>query len=280
MIILNADFMKTILAATDFSPAASNAVGYAADMAMAINARLYLLHVYQIPVSFSELPVSVNLEDMIHDAEKEMEKLAEQLSRKTEGKLNIHSEVRMGVFFPELKTVCQQISPYAVVMGSQGKTATTRFFFGEHAVYAMKHLHWPLITVPPEAGFHSIKKIGLACDFDKVMETIPIDEIKGLVADFQAQLHILNTGKKEIFEPGVVFESVLLQEMLDNLKPSYHFITLENTDEGILDFTNQHQIDLLIVFPKRHNLMQKLLHKSHTKQLVLHSHVPVMAIHQ
>jgi len=34
------------------------------------------------------------------------------------------------------------------------------------------------------------------------------------------------------------------------------------------------------VLPKRHGLLDKLIHKSHTKQLVLHSHVPVMAFHQ
>ncbi|MBK8520712.1 MAG: universal stress protein [Chitinophagaceae bacterium] len=42
----------------------------------------------------------------------------------------------------------------------------------------------------------------------------------------------------------------------------------------------KNQIDLLVVMPHRHNLLSGLFHKSHTKQLVLHSHVPVMSIHQ
>ena len=44
--------MKTILVATDFSSVALNATNYAADMALAINADILLLHVYQIPVSY------------------------------------------------------------------------------------------------------------------------------------------------------------------------------------------------------------------------------------
>ena len=164
-------------------------------------------------------------------------------------------------------------------MGSQGTTAAERLLFGSHTVYAMKHLVWPLITVPPQAKFSAVKKIGLACDFNKVVETTPVDEIKTLVNDFHAELHVLNTGKKEVFNPELVFESGLLQEMLAALKPEYHFITNENTDEGIMDFAEKNNIDLLVVLPKRHGLLEKLFLKSHSKQLVLHSHVPVMALH-
>ena len=164
-------------------------------------------------------------------------------------------------------------------MGSQGTTAAERLFFGGHTVYAMKHLMWPLITVPPGATFSSVKKIGLACDFDKVVDTIPIDEIKMLVNDFNAELHVLNTGKKEVFDPEIVFESGMLQEMLRPSKTHCNFIINPDTDEGILDFVEKNNIDLLIVLPKRHGLLDKLIHKSHTKQLVLRSHVPVMAFH-
>ena len=100
-----------------------------------------------------------------------------------------------------------------------------------------------------------------------------------LVNDFDAKLHILNTGKRKEFKPELVFESGLLQEMLGALNPEYHFITSGNTDEGILNFAEKNKIDLLIVLPKRHSLLEKLVHKSHTKQFVLHSHVPVMALH-
>ena len=272
--------MKTILVATDFSPAALNAANYAADMALSINADMLLLHAYQIPVIYSEVPVAVNLEDMQRNAENEINELKGQLIRKRGGKLNIGTEVRMGVFFNELRTVCERIKPYTVVMGSQGTTAAERLFFGSHTVNAMKHLMWPLITVPPEATFSSVKKIGLACDFDKVADTTPLDEIKMLVNDFNAELHVLNTGKKEVFNPEIVFESGVLEEMLAPVKPNYHFITNQNTDEGIMDFAEKNHIDLLVVLPKRHGLPDKLIHKSHTKQLVLYSHVPIMALHQ
>lgn len=271
--------MKTILVTTDFSSAALNAAKYAADMAVAINAKILMLHVYQIPVVFTEVPVAVTLEDIQKDAENNIQHLKEIINNKTIGKISIETKITEGVFFQELKNVCERIDPYAVVMGSQGTTASDRLFFGGHTVYASKHLQWPLITVPPKATFSSIKKIGLASDFNKVVDTTPIDEIKILVNDFNAELHVLNTGKKEVYDPEIVFQSGMLQEMLAPLHPQYHFLTNENIDEGIMDFAEKNAIDLLVVIPKRHDLMERLVHKSHTKQLVLHSHVPVLALH-
>jgi len=271
--------MKKILVTTDFSVAANNAVNYAADMAMAMNADILLLHIVQTPIGYSDLPIAISLEDMMRTAEKDMQDLKDEITRRANGKINIDAQVGMGGFFDELKNACEQIKPYAVVMGSQGKTAAEHLFFGAHATHTVMHLAWPVITVPPGVAFSAIKKIGLASDLTKVIETTPIEEISRLVTDFNAELHILNTGKKEVFDADIVFESGLIQKMMMALNPKFHFISNENTDEGIMDFAEKNQIDLLVVLPRRHNLLSSIFHKSHTKQFVLHSHIPVITLH-
>ena len=174
--------MKTILVATDFSPAAKNAVNYAADMALTIKADILLLHVYQIPVALDE-------EDMMEDIKECMHELKERLIRKTGGKLNIKTDVRRGIFFyDELKIACEYVKPYAVIIGSQHTIASERLVFGVHTVHALKHLRWPLISVAPGATFSSIKKIGFACNFDKFIDITPIDESKILVNEFKAEI--------------------------------------------------------------------------------------------
>jgi len=60
--------MKTLIVPTDFSPVSINAMNYAADMALNIDASLLLLHVYQIPVTFTEVPVvNISLEEIRKD---------------------------------------------------------------------------------------------------------------------------------------------------------------------------------------------------------------------
>ncbi|MBL0358248.1 MAG: universal stress protein [Chitinophagaceae bacterium] len=271
--------MKRILIATDFSPIANNAANYGAHMALAINAAVVLLHVYQLPVPSSEIAIPLSDAELRAEADAGMGRLKTSLLAKTGNKLQIETEVRMGSFFNELNTVCKQVLPYAVILGSQGKTAAERFFFGSQAVYTMKHLTWPVITVPGGASFTDVKRIGLACDFDNVIDSIRVDEIRRLVKDLKAELHVLNTGKESDFNPDLVFESGMLRGMIKDLDPKYHFISNDDIDEGILDFVADNHIDMLIAMPKSHTLVEKLFHKSHTKQFVLHSHVPVMALH-
>ncbi len=271
--------MKTILVATDFSATASNAVNYALDMAMAIDADILLLHVCPFPVSYAEIPVAVSATDLIKDAEKNISLLRDTIIRKNGNKIYIETEVKMGNFLQELKIVCQKCKPHVVIIGSQGKTAAERFFFGAHAVDVMKNLMWPLVTVPPFAKYSAVKNIGLATDLENVVETVPVDEIKQFVNEFGAALHVLHTGYEQAMKADTKHELNILQKMFDSIQPSYHFITNDDIDEGIIAFTDKRKIDLLIVLPKRHSLLDKLIYKSNTRQIVLHSHVPVMALH-
>jgi nucleotide-binding universal stress UspA family protein len=271
--------METILFATDFSAASRNAGYYAAEMALAIQADLQLLNVFELPVSYYELPVAVNPLEMSKSDELNLQDFKKELEEKTAGKVKISTEVRIGSFFDELKSVCELLKPYAVIMGSQGSTAAGRLLFGGHTVNAMQHLNWPLITVPAGVQFSGVKKICLACDLHNVLNTIPLQEIRSLVNQFHAELHILNTGKKDAFTSGMISESGWLQEMFADLKPEYHFISSKDADLGIIEFCEKNEINLLVVLPKRHGFLEKLVYKSHTKELVLHSHVPVMAIH-
>ena len=94
--------MKTLLVATDFSRSAINAANYAAEMALRIKANLMLLHVYQVPAGYLEIPIPVNPGDMLLAAERQISDLKEELSKKTNNKLQITTDVSMGSFFTEL----------------------------------------------------------------------------------------------------------------------------------------------------------------------------------
>jgi nucleotide-binding universal stress UspA family protein len=272
--------MKPIVVATDFSPASLNAAIYSAEMALSIGAELWLLHVYEYPVSYSEIPLAVDPAKMQEDADLEMESFKERLLFKMKDKPTVFTETRMGTLYPELKEFCERVNPYAVVMGTKSASPAEHFLFRSNTAYAMKHLPWPLLAVPENCSYSAIKKIGLACDFAKIVHSVPIDEIKSLVSQFKAELHVINTGRKDVFNPEIVFESGLLEKLLEPVKPVYHFISGENTDDGILRFAEENDINLLVILPKRHGLLERIFQKNHTKEFVLHTHVPLVALHQ
>jgi nucleotide-binding universal stress UspA family protein len=272
--------MRTIIAATDFSAAASNACNYAADMAIALQNDLLLVHVYQEPSVYTAVPLVFTREEMRRQAAVNITQLQQKLTRKAAGKIKVEIALSAGSFFQVLQSVCEKSNPYAVVMGSHGTTTPDRSASSSHTIQTMKNLEWPVIAVPPGNSFSGIKKIGLACDFDQVGDSFPLEEIALLVRDFKAALHILDTSRQQVFTKNGSYESEKVQQSLKSLHPGYHFVNNQHTDDAIIHFAENNHIDLLMVLPKRLSLIDKLLHRNSTRNLVLHSHVPVMALQQ
>lgn len=275
--------MKTIIVPTDFSPAALNATHYAADMALAIKANILLFHVYQLPLSVSDTPiVLLSVEEMKEGAENKLLQLKNDLEHITSGVLEIQTEARMGDLADELEDCCKQTQPFAVVMGTRGHSAVERALFGSNTLKVIKHLSWPIICVPIGKEYGTgIKKIGLACDFREVKETIPVPVIRTLVKEFRAELHVLNVDHKDQhFKEDTPMQSDFLHTAFEELNPQYHYIEHKDIEDGINEFTETNNLDIVITIPKKHKLLENLFKKRSTKQLVFESHVPVMCLHE
>ena len=275
--------MKTIIVPTDFSPTATNAMNFAADMAVNINASLMLLHIYQVPVSMTDVPVVlVSADELRKDSELKLKELKDAVAHITSGKIKIYTEARMGDVVDEVEQVCKQIQPFAVIMGTKGTSGVERMLFGSTTLTAIRHLKWPVIVVPPGKEYGTgIKKIGFACDFNKVIESTPVQFIKNMVKEFGAELHVLNVDyENRHFKPETPEESLMLHTLLENLDPKYHFINNKDIENGINEFAETNNIDLLITIPKKHGLLESLFKHSSTKELVKQSHVPVMCVHE
>ena len=275
--------MKTIIVPTDFSPVATNALNFAADMAININASLMLLHVYQVPVSMTDVPVVlVSGDELRKDSELRLKELKEALLHITSDKIKIYTEARMGNIVDELEDVAKHIEPFAVIMGTKGTSGVERMLFGSTTLTAIRHLKWPVIVVPPGKEYGTgIKKIGFACDFNKVIENTPVQFIRNMVKEFSAELHVLNVDyEQRHFKPETPEESLMLHTLLEDLDPKYHFINHKDVEDGINEFAETNNIDLLITIPKKHSLLDNLFKHSSTKELVNQSHVPVMCVHE
>lgn len=275
--------MKTIIIPTDFSPVATNALHYGIDMAKAINASLLLLNVYQVPVSYSDVPIMlVSVEELRKTAEEKLETLKKEVEHITSGSLKVYTEAKMGNVTDELETLCNKINPFAVVMGSKGASGIERVLFGSNTLSVIRHLKSPVVCVPPGKAFgEGIKKIGFACDFKKIVATTPADVIKTMVKEFGATLHVLNVDYHDKhFTPETPEESAILHTMLEEVKPVYDFIEHKDIEDGINEFAEKNNLDLVIAIPKKHKLLDGLFSTSSTKQLIFHSHVPVMCIHE
>ncbi|TSA58964.1 MAG: hypothetical protein D4R41_03385 [Sediminibacterium sp.] len=275
--------MKTILVPIDFSATATNASNYALALAKqyGIN-RIVLYNAYQAPVSVDPMVPTVQLLDIdlmkksSQEGLTQAKKALEQLGSKD---IQIDTFSEYNILTGGINELCAAVSADIVVMGITGGGAVTETLIGSNAVSVSQHSKLPVIIVPPNSVFEKINKLVLACDFEQVEETTPMKPLTKLLEITGAELHVLhvNTPSKHVIDHS--FENMILDRLLKEFSPTYHFIENESFTAGINSFSEKNKIDLIITMPKKHGFFDSLFKKSHTKKLAFHSHLPLMVMH-
>ena len=243
--------MKKIIAPVDFSDAAANAAIFAGNLAEFYGAELWLYHSYEMIVPATEYGYS-------YVSFTEMQEAAEH----------------------ELEALCNEIKPEFVVMGLSGKNALARLVVGSNTIRTIHHLNYPVLVIPPKATFIPVRKIGFACDYKRVLENTPVEPLKKIVHDFNAELFVLNIEYSNTATSAEkIKESEVITELLKDLKPYYQTIVSGDVTNGINWFAEKEKIDWMVVIPKKHKLVEKMFNRSQTKELLHHTHLPVLCMH-
>ncbi|MCX6298017.1 MAG: universal stress protein [Bacteroidetes bacterium] len=275
--------MKTILVPIDFSATATNASNYALALAKqyGIN-RIVLYNAYQAPVSVDPMVPTVQLLDidlMKKSSQEGLTQAKKALEHLDSKDIQIDTFSEYNILTGGINELCAAVSADLVVMGITGGGAVTETLIGSNAVSVSQHSKLPVIIVPPNSVFEKINKLVLACDFEQVEETTPMKPLTKLLEITGAELHVLhvNTPSKHVIDHS--FENMILDRLLKEFSPTYHFIENESFTAGINLFSEKNKIDLIITMPKKHGFFDSLFKKSHTKKLAFHSHLPLMVMH-
>ena len=157
--------MNTIITPTDFSSISLNAVNYAADMAVALDCNLLILHATESDI------LDVSAEDhYTGEIEIKFMQLKTELTKRTGDKIRMRFKQVSGIIENELVKICEWRHPLAVVMATHGASAKTQFFMESITVHLARHLKYPVIVVPENIQYRQVKKIVLASDLKNIDE--------------------------------------------------------------------------------------------------------------
>ncbi|HEV2483052.1 MAG TPA: universal stress protein [Puia sp.] len=273
--------MRSIVAPVNFAPNAANAARYAADIALAIGADLHLIYVLQIPSSASEVPVPESAFDAMRDSGYELlNDLQVQLTKRVGGKVGITTDLEVGGTEARIESYCKQVKPFLVVMGASGHNLEN-IINGSTTVRAIRHLPYPVLAIPVNAKFQSIKKIVVACDKEDIDSGMPdniafLNELSGLLKAHLVVVHVLTNGEESAAEATEEYN--VWKKEVKAFNPEIHFVRRPRVEDGINEYLTSHAADWLMVFPKSHSVLE--FHKSRSKQIVRTCAVPVMSLHE
>lgn len=281
--------MKTYLVPVDFSKASIHAAEFAAALSHQTDVdHIILLNAYYVTVYETTLPSA----DMVMLTPEDIEKnVTGRLANLEKIKKQLQAQVRPGV---EISThlnrthlvrgvVENSIARNAdlVIIGTKGNSSNSDYQIGSHVINISKASPVPVIVVPPAYNFEHITRIVVACDFNKVTETVPLEALKKLLSKKKLELLVVNVdsaGKHAGGDAEQAAEETVLYDMLKPYHPKYAFINEKNVINGILQFAEDNDAQLVIALPHKYSFLQSLIHTSVSVQLAKISAVPVLLL--
>lgn len=258
--------MRTFVIPTDFSDTANNAAEFAFEMLKGQHdVNIILYHVYE-------------KESQADYANTQLQALRDHLNNKQVLRVEILA-VQGDDLIDEIERVVRHRQASLVIMGLTGKHAFAQMFMGSNTLKLVDRDLVPVLIIPPDAKYTGIKNVALTSDFKKVKLTTPSAPIKSVLQMFRPAFHIINVDDLHYVSLTDEYrkERDDMMEMFSEFNPEFYFIGMYDFHEAIEQFSKDKQIDMLITVPRKHSFLESLFKRSHTKSLVYHSTVPILA---
>ena len=269
--------MKTILVATDFSPAAANALQYAVRMARFIDARIVLYHAY---LTETFIPDLVLLEP-VKNLQKEYETL---LNKQVESftdldRSNIELRCEPGIPAEKIIAVTNEVNAIWIIVGMKKSGFMYRKVFGSIAFTLCRHSIIPLIIVPEDVQYNGVRTIALASDLTVEHSLNMLDPLIDFATELSSGLYVVNVGQKNVPAIDDKVEAALnIKWSLEKLHPTFEFIQDDNVGEALNNFISSKQVDILALVAHEHSVFEKLFVKSTIKNMMFSATVPLMIL--
>lgn len=260
--------MITIIVPLDFSVTSLNAAYYAANMYKGKEGvRLILFHFY------NEGDDIVTAGNFLSSIKTELETFGGTIETVLESGDN---------FIDSLAAIAQHMTAYMIVMGLTGKTPKEQRFAGSNTLKISEKEICPVLIIPEEVKFNGITNVLITSELKTEEETPTHIALKRVLDDFKPQLHILNVDPEHYIQLTTEFkeERDKMAALLSEYRPEFYFMRLYDFHESVELFTQDKNIDLIIIAPRYHSFFERLFKTQHTKKLIYQSKVPVLTIHE
>jgi len=139
---------KTLLVPVDFSDTSNLALDYAVDLAKALNAKVVVMHAYELPVyGFPDGALVATVEIATRIMNGAQAGLAALLEKRKEKGVEITSVLRQGVPWDEVHSVAEEVKADLIIIGTHGRGGLARALLGSVAERIIRTSTRPVLTI-------------------------------------------------------------------------------------------------------------------------------------
>ena len=273
--------MKQILVATDFSACAGNAMEYAVELAKILKIELCAIHA---------IPPTEGLDNNVYNAlfiedyhNKKRASLATWansfISKYQYQDVQLTSLCEVGSLSAVLTKYIETHEVELLVMGTMGSTGINGLF-GSNASMMVSKTKTPTLVIPLETKFSINPVITLATDFSTNLSAEDVTALNELIIAFKSEkLNVLNVLETPEWKTNEAGENSL-KALVKNTELDFKYIHEDSAREGIMNFIQGNQTDILCVVKHHHNLVYRIFSRSTVNQVMNKSIKAVLVLHE
>ncbi len=272
--------MKTILVPTDFSETANKARDYAIQLAQEFDAEIILLNTYHIPYSGASAGTLVNLDGIAMEESEKAMKLQLEYLNENYSNIKFKKVCHSGLLVDTVKRIVKEKEIDLIVMGTTGASGAVLNFLGSNTSALIGAISTPIITVPHKGKINYPQRIVVATDLMESGEDKMFEVLKALKLSTNASIDFLFIVNEDAEADKKILrlKAAEFDEEFDSQYHPFHFRDSENVEDGILDYIENKDFDLLVVVSHQRGFWEGLFHKSISKSLAKHATIPILAL--
>lgn len=265
------------LVLTDFTPAADQALQYAAALAATVQAPLVLLHIRRETL----LDPDAFNGSVRHLSEGEV---AAALQERVIP-LGVAAVVESAVDEVEdaVTEAVRRHAPSLVVLGKPTTDTTPDELVSTTSLKLLRATRTPLLVIPLGSSKATVppQRITVAADDNPLHLQQQSAEIRALLAQLKPHLTVAHVAEPEDDDTCCsALDAVTTSGLMSGLETRIHThgVRHRQVPQGILQAAAETHADLLVLVARRRSFLGQLFNRSVTAQVVLHGHLPMLLL--
>nr|WP_282080707.1 universal stress protein [Aquimarina algiphila] len=272
--------MKNILVPTDFSTQAESALKVAAQIAKKNGAKIYLLHILDLPIHLSDLMssgASAAAPEAIFFMKQTHKKFEEVMEQEYLKDIEVIETVSFEDVLGGIIDSCEKNNVDIIIMGSHGSSGFEELFIGSNAEKVVRTSKQPVLVIKEDCDIFDVNDFVYATNFDDEDKPSLLAAHKFAKA-IGAKLHLVwvNTanGFKTTYETEEKMNGMISNLPIDNYSLNiYNDITVE---KGILNFAGSVNAGMIGISTHGRKGISHFINGSLGEDVVNHAKRPVL----
>jgi nucleotide-binding universal stress UspA family protein len=273
--------MKQILVATDFSNSAANAMEYAMALAKTLDMEVCAINAI-LPTEGvdNNMYNAFFIKDYYENKRQALKEWVSKYTGKDEYKnVNVSSLCDVGLVKNVISKYIDEHHVELLVMGITGSTGIAGIV-GSNASTLVSIVKIPTLIIPLESKFSKTPVITLATDYETRLSADDVNALNEMVLAFASEkMQVLYVGEKTEVKHVETGESKL-KELIKHTELEFNYINESSTLNGIMDFIEKNNTDILCLVKHHHNIVYRLFTRSTVNQVMNRSVKAILVLHE